>query len=282
MHTSTLLYLCEFDLCDVPDLYKHQEEQLWWRSQSTPPRPGGKCSVRQNTDWSLQHWEGKKKGFIVVHYVKASISNSIIQAEHTVYFTFNIMLATQRPSLGAQTLLLLLNPFLTKVYISLCDEPGLVVGIQGERVGHQLCDRHSHGLHIYCLNAASHKCTSICDAQNSQTVSSRWHHHSYFGIEEGQMERCSAVTSFTMSSWRRRHSSGKLQQETCQFIRLWDHLSAKRPMGRSKNILAQCCVTSQTVRSGSSTPEVPKNKITSVYLCNQQWTIDKNRTSIVI
>lgn len=37
------------------------------------------------------------------------------------------MQATQLPSLGAQTLLLLLKPFLTKVYISLCDEPGLVV-----------------------------------------------------------------------------------------------------------------------------------------------------------
>lgn len=74
------------------------------------------------------------------------------------------MQATQLLSLEAQTLFLLLKLFLTKVYVSLCDEPGLVVWIQGESVGHQLCDGHSHSLHIYCLNAASHKFTNICES----------------------------------------------------------------------------------------------------------------------
>lgn len=46
--------------CDVPDQYKHREEQPWWRSQSTRLQPGGKCSVQQNSDWSLKHWEMKK------------------------------------------------------------------------------------------------------------------------------------------------------------------------------------------------------------------------------
>lgn len=41
----------------------------------------------------------------------------------------------------------------TKVDVSLCDEPRLVVGVQGERVGHQLFDRHSHGLHVHRLDA---------------------------------------------------------------------------------------------------------------------------------
>lgn len=37
------------------------------------------------------------------------------------------MQVTQLPTLGAQKLFLLLKPFHTKVNISLCDEPGLVV-----------------------------------------------------------------------------------------------------------------------------------------------------------
>lgn len=63
-------------------------------------------------------------------------------------------------------------PFLTKVYISLCDEPGLVVRIQGESIGHQLCDCHGHSFHIYCLYAAANIFLNICDLQNFTTLSS--------------------------------------------------------------------------------------------------------------
>lgn len=114
----------------------------------------------------------EKEIYICILYVNASFSNSIRQAGDTVYFTFNYS-ATCRPhnfqaSEHKRCCYFLIKVFLTKVYISLCDEPGLVVWIQGESVGHQLGYCHSHSLHIYCLNAASHKFTNICDSWHSE------------------------------------------------------------------------------------------------------------------
>ena len=41
----------------------------------------------------------------------------------------------------------------TEVDVRLGDEPGLVVGVEGEGVGDQLLHRHRHRLHVHRLHA---------------------------------------------------------------------------------------------------------------------------------
>lgn len=63
---------------------------------------------------------------------------------------------------------------LTEVDVGLCDEPRLIIRIEGESIGHQLFDCHRHSFHIYCLNAAqdtrTHTHTRLVDVfEKSQT-----------------------------------------------------------------------------------------------------------------
>lgn len=111
------------------------------------------------------------------------------------------MQATQLPSFGAQTLLFFFNKSFSyqSIYqpVWWARTGCLNSGWERRTPARLLSQPQPPHLLPECCVAQIHKHLWLVEFG---TISSRSHHHSYVGIEEGQMVRCSAVTSFTISS----------------------------------------------------------------------------------
>lgn len=205
---------------DLPGQCRCQEEQLWWRSRSSQLQPGGRSSGLQNTDWSLQIDKRRRETDSVTlsHYCCHQISSDIpqrgtfsdsssfleAQTSHLFFSDSSHTHDAHEPQLQKQKLNWTMKSWsvLTKVDVGLCDEPRLVVGVEGESISHQLFDRHCHSFHIHCLYAVPQIYATVDTFRRiAWEIFPRTNTPSYFGRVDGQMQRCSAVTSFTISSW---------------------------------------------------------------------------------